>query len=189
MVLIAYLSHPHSFRGPESTHDLVTMVKVTSRLRTIVYEQNVKQPAREFFSIVNETITCKWLCFDQRERGLCRATLVHGNIFVCLLRIFRLCGDVSFVSEGLQCLLHTACEQGGVLSCCCDTGPRFLRTHLNDRSISRFVQQATITANYSKPDTHCPMQRTVPFSCLLHQITTRNGKCICVTIQVLRLFL
>ena len=77
----------------------------------------------------------------------------------------------------------------GSLSCCCDTGPRFLRTHLNDRSISRFVQQATITANYSKPDTHCPMQRTVPFSCLLHQITTRNGKCICVTIQVLRLFL
>ena len=77
----------------------------------------------------------------------------------------------------------------GSLSCCCDTGPRFLRTHLNDRSISRFVQQATITANYSKPVPHGPMQRTVPFSCLLHQITRRNGMCICVTIQVLRLFL
>jgi hypothetical protein len=65
--------------------------------------------------------------------------IIYG--FMPSSRIFHLYGDVTIAGEGLQnlglCSALRAFEQGGSLLChtCCDTGPRFFRSHLKDRPI------------------------------------------------------
>ena len=114
MVFNAYLSHPHSFGGP------ATVVKVTSILRIIVFVNKMLNDPLENCS-QSLTISNRRISFDQRERALscniCSRLFVYlfvWLLFISFLRIFRSCGHVSFVSERLQCLLHTVVEQGGV---------------------------------------------------------------------------
>ena len=61
-------------------------------------------------------------------------------VFTSLWRIFHSYGDVTIVGEGLQNLgaRHSGpLSREGSLSChtCCDTGPRFFRSHSKDRSV------------------------------------------------------
>jgi hypothetical protein len=77
------------------------------------------------------------------------------------LKNFHLYGDVTITSEGLQnlglCSTLRPFSREGSLSChtCCDTGPRFFRSHPKDRTI-----QLPLTTHkgmwriYSNPDRH-----------------------------------
>jgi hypothetical protein len=75
--------------------------------------------------------------------------------------IFHLYGDVTIADEGLQnlvpCSALRAFEQGGSLSChtCCDTGPRFFRSHPKDCTIqSPFTTRMGMRRTYSNPGPH-----------------------------------
>jgi hypothetical protein len=68
-------------------------------------------------------------------------------------------GDVTIPDEGLQNLGSGLLSREGSLSChtCCDTGPRFFRSHPKDRHIqSLFKTQKGMLRTYSNPYPHGP---------------------------------
>jgi hypothetical protein len=81
--------------------------------------------------------------------------------FTSRSRIFHLYGDVTITGEGLQnlglCSALMPFSREGSLSChtCCDTGPRFFRSHPKDRPIlSPFTTHKGMWKIYSYPDSH-----------------------------------
>jgi hypothetical protein len=87
--------------------------------------------------------------------------VVHWLIIYCFTsrsRIFHLHGDVAITGEGLQnlrlCSVLRAFEHR-VIHTCCDTGPRFFRSHSKDRPIqSPLRTHKRIWRIYSNPDPH-----------------------------------
>jgi hypothetical protein len=67
--------------------------------------------------------------------------VLRPALSICSFPIFQLYGDITITSEGLQNLGYARfsgpLSREGSLSChiCCDTGPRFFRSHLKDRPI------------------------------------------------------
>jgi hypothetical protein len=73
--------------------------------------------------------------------------------------VFYVHGDVTITSEGLQnlglCPALKAIEQGGIFDTCCDTEPRFFRSHPKDNPI--LLPRTThkgMWRIYSHPDPH-----------------------------------
>jgi hypothetical protein len=97
--------------------------------------------------------------------------------FTSRSRIFHLYGDVTITGEGLQnlglCSALRAFEQGGIFIVphCCDTGPRFFRSHPKDRPIlSPLTTHKGMWKIYSYPDPHGS-----PFSRLLRHTRGCGG--------------
>jgi hypothetical protein len=89
--------------------------------------------------------------------------LIDHLDFTCMSRsrIFHLYGDVTIAGEGLQnlglCSAPGPLSREGSLSChtCCNTGPRFFRSHPNDRPIqSPLTTHEGMWRIYSNPDPH-----------------------------------
>ena len=83
--------------------------------------------------------------------------------FTSRSRIFHLYGDVTITGEGLQNLGLCPLSREGSLSChtCCDTGPRFFRSHPKDRhNQSPLTTRMGMRKAYSNPDPHgdCAMK-------------------------------
>jgi hypothetical protein len=91
------------------------------------------------------------------------------NCFMSHSRIFHLYGDITITGEGLQnlglCSVLRVFEQGGSLSChtCCDTRPRFYRSHPKDSPI------------HSPPTTDKGMWRISSWVQIQSPPTTRKG--------------
>jgi hypothetical protein len=90
--------------------------------------------------------------------------LIDWLIIYCFTsrsRIFHVYGDVKIAGEGLQnlglCSALRPLSREGSLSChaCCDTGPRFFRSHPKDRPIqSPLTTRMGMLGIYSDLDPH-----------------------------------
>jgi hypothetical protein len=92
-----------------------------------------------------------------KKWGGCINLLIDYLQFYVPLKNFSL----TIAGEGLQniglCSALRAFEQEGYLSChtCCDTGPRFFRSHPKDRPIqSSLTTHEGMWKIYSNPDPH-----------------------------------
>jgi hypothetical protein len=105
-----------------------------------MYVPHLLRHGTSIFKAISErpvilTSTCR--AFDEGAITIFIICSFASRCFTYCSKISHLYGDVTITGEGLQNLDQCSALREGSLSChtCCDTGPRFFRSHPKDRHI------------------------------------------------------